>query len=74
MGFTKITQLYVVTSLTVMCALRAQSAMILDPDMCILVSHTSREGTHFAGGHAATKHQLEKTSGSLYGVQGDCAT
>ena len=38
MGFTKFTQLYVVTSLTVMCALRtlrAQSAIgiVLDPDM-----------------------------------------
>ena len=27
-----------------------------------------------AGGHAATKHQLTKTSGSLYCVQNDCAT
>ena len=43
MGFTKFTQLHVVTSLSVMCALRAQSTAELEPDMqhITLASHTS---------------------------------
>ena len=74
------------TSLTVMYALHAQSAIELDPDIS-LASHTSLRRVRLvahalapqveawvSGGHAATKHQLDKTSGSLYCVQRDCAT
>ena len=62
--------------------------MELDPDMtcstlvpqatplceCTCSSISSSGRVPIAGGHAATKHQLDKTSGSLYCVQGDCAT
>ena len=69
---------------------RAQNAMELDPDVTcsVLVSQatplcectystcsiSSSDRVPIAGGHAATKHQLDKTSGSLYCVQRDCAT
>ena len=75
-----------------MCALRAQSAVELEPDTqhISLANHTSLRKVwlvahvalapqacpsrvRVAGGHAATKHQLDKTSGSPYCVQRDCA-
>ena len=42
-----------------------------DLGQCV-VSSSGR--VRVGGGHAATKHQLAKTSGSLYCVQRDCAT
>ena len=67
-----------------MCALRIQSTTELDRDQQIsLTSHTSLQGVRLVAHEFAPQvefellegmqHQLDKTSGSLFCVQRDCA-
>ena len=62
-----------------MCALRAQSAVELEPDMqhISLANHIAPQACQvefeLLEDMQQQKHQLDKTSGSLYCVQRDCA-
>ena len=56
------------------CSALVSQATPLCECTCSTCSISSSGRVRVAGGHAATKHQLDKTSGSLYRVQRDCAT